>query len=107
MPMSRLCGGTSLIGRPSSMISPRVALSKPASIIRAVVLPEPEGPSSVRNSPRREVEVQAFDDQRLAVIALLHVVELDVRLVRHAVRLPARVAARPPPAGATLIHRRG
>jgi hypothetical protein len=29
-----------------------VGISKPASIISVVVLPDPEGPSSVRNSPR-------------------------------------------------------
>ena len=31
---------------------------KPASTISSVVLPEPEGPSSVRNSPARDIEVQ-------------------------------------------------
>ena len=32
-------------------MAPEVGIWKPASIIRQVVLPEPEGPSSVRNSP--------------------------------------------------------
>ena len=53
MPKLRLCGGVRVIGLPSSRISPAVGDSKPASIISVVVLPEPEGPSSVRNSPRR------------------------------------------------------
>ena len=53
MPKLRLCGGVRVIGWPSSKISPAVGDSKPASIIRQVVLPEPEGPSSDRNSPRR------------------------------------------------------
>ena len=52
MPKWRLCGGVRVIGLPSSTISPAVGDSKPASIISVVVLPEPEGPSSVRNSPR-------------------------------------------------------
>ena len=51
MPMPRLCGGTLLIGRPFRKISPWVAGSKPASIIKVVVLPEPDGPSIVTNSP--------------------------------------------------------
>ena len=51
MPMPRLCGGMLLIGCPSSVISPWVAVSNPASIIRQVVLPDPDGPSMVRNSP--------------------------------------------------------
>ena len=34
-------------------MSPAVGVSKPAIIIRVVVLPEPLGPSRVRNSPER------------------------------------------------------
>jgi len=33
------------------MMSPSVGSSKPASMRRVVVLPQPEGPSSDRNSP--------------------------------------------------------
>src|SRR5262249_53092786 len=51
MPRLRRYGGTWLSGRPPSRISPAVADSKPAIIMRVVVLPEPLGPSSVRNSP--------------------------------------------------------
>ena len=39
------------MGIPSRKISPFVGVSKPANIIRVVVLPEPEGPSIVTNSP--------------------------------------------------------
>src|SRR6266545_8225774 len=52
MPIARRCGGKRESGLPSSRISPAVGDSKPASIISVVVLPEPDGPSSVRNSPR-------------------------------------------------------
>ena len=52
MPMLRLCALTCLMGRPFSQISPLVGLSKPANIFRQVVLPDPEGPSRVTNSPR-------------------------------------------------------
>ncbi|MDT4873921.1 hypothetical protein FQZ97_1091890 [compost metagenome] len=51
MPKLRLCGGVRVIGTPFRLISPEVGDSKPASIIRVVVLPEPDGPSSERNSP--------------------------------------------------------
>ena len=51
MPMPRLRGGTCRIERPAMRMTPEVGVSSPASIIRQVVLPEPEGPSSVRNSP--------------------------------------------------------
>ena len=39
----------------------RSAARNPATIRSVVVLPEPDGPSSVRNSPRRDVEVDAVD----------------------------------------------
>src|SRR6266481_3056502 len=51
MPRLRRYGGTRVSRRPPSRISPAVADSKPAIIISVVVLPEPLGPSSVRNSP--------------------------------------------------------
>src|SRR3546814_7666266 len=50
--MLRLCGGLSASDRPPRRMSPAVGVSKPASIINVVVLPEPEGPRRVRNSPR-------------------------------------------------------
>src|SRR5271166_1429380 len=53
MPMLRLCGGNATTERPSMAMSPAVGASKPAINISVVVLPEPLGPSSVRNSPER------------------------------------------------------
>ena len=44
-------GGILFIEIPFNIISPWVAVSKPASIIKQVVLPEPDGPSIVKNSP--------------------------------------------------------
>src|SRR5262245_32491187 len=51
MAMSRRFGGTSSSERPSRTIWPSVGLSKPAMRRSVVVLPQPEGPSSVTNSP--------------------------------------------------------
>jgi len=47
-----------VISRPDKAMRPAVGASKPASIIRVVVLPDPEGPSSVRNSPRGDIEIE-------------------------------------------------
>ena len=38
-------------GLPSSRMAPAVGASKPASIIRIVVLPDPDGPRRLTNSP--------------------------------------------------------
>ena len=60
MPIPRLCGGMLLIDFPPSLISPWVAVSNPASIIRQVVLPDPDGPSIVRNSPLGMARLRSF-----------------------------------------------
>ena len=62
-------------------MAPEVGASKPASIIRHVVLPDPDGPSKVRELPLRDAEVQVPDHQRPAVIALVDVLEFDVGVV--------------------------
>ena len=43
--------GTSVISAPAILISPDVAVPKPANIFKRVVLPQPEGPRIVTNSP--------------------------------------------------------
>ena len=47
---------------------PPLGSSKPAIIRSVVVLPEPEGPSIVKNSPRCDLEVDARDRDHLAVV---------------------------------------
>src|SRR4029453_12688199 len=51
MPMLRLCGGIMITSSPPILMLPALARTNPARIIRSVVLPEPDGPSSVKNSP--------------------------------------------------------
>ena len=46
-------GGTPETSTPASSIVPAVGSSNPAIIRSVVVLPEPEGPSMVKNSPRQ------------------------------------------------------
>ena len=47
----RWFGGTIVTSLPSMWMFPRVGTSKPASIRSRVVFPQPEGPSSEKNSP--------------------------------------------------------
>ena len=47
---SRSNGGTSVTSRPRSSTAPSSGRSKPAIIRRQVVLPDPDGPSIVKNS---------------------------------------------------------
>ena len=51
MAMSRCAGGTSLTTRSPMRITPLVGYSRPASMRSVVVLPQPEGPSRLTNSP--------------------------------------------------------
>ncbi len=47
----RLCGGVFATSSPSSRMRPLVGCSKPAIMRRVVVLPQPDGPTIVKNSP--------------------------------------------------------
>ena len=47
----RSCGSTGAMSRPPSRMRPSSGVSKPASILSSVVLPQPLGPSSAKNSP--------------------------------------------------------
>ena len=53
MAMLRALGGRSLTTRPPISTAPDVSFSSPAMVRMSVVLPEPEAPSSTRNSPSR------------------------------------------------------
>ncbi len=51
MLVGRLLAGTLVISRPSISTAPEEIPSKPAIVRNSVVLPQPEGPSSEKNSP--------------------------------------------------------
>src|SRR3954447_22327122 len=51
MPMSRWCTGTWVRSRPPMTTWPSSGSSNPAIILSVVVLPQPDGPSSEKNSP--------------------------------------------------------
>src|ERR1700751_1489875 len=59
MPMSRLAAGTPDISLPSTSTTPESAVSKPARMRSAVVLPQPDGPSSATSSPGAMSRVSA------------------------------------------------
>src|SRR5579885_3715626 len=96
MPIGRLLAGRLVISSPSSRILPSVGVSKPAIMRRMVVLPQPLGPSSVRNSPRSTASVilstavtcpkrlVTFSNSRNATIQLLLLCcrDLDFALLR-------------------------
>src|SRR5689334_23179962 len=51
MPMSRACTGTCVMSSPPTRMRPASGSSKPAIMRNVVVLPQPDGPSSAKNSP--------------------------------------------------------
>src|SRR5512145_3030379 len=51
MPMLRACAGSGSTRRPPNQISPASSVANPARSRSSVVLPHPEGPSSVNSSP--------------------------------------------------------
>src|SRR5262245_9895338 len=59
MPTSRLFGGSRPTSRPLISTRPAVGSTNPAMIRSVVVLPQPEGPRSVRNSPSSTVRSSA------------------------------------------------
>src|SRR5580765_3080422 len=57
MPKPRFSGGSSSMRRSSSQMLPAESDSSPAMQFNAVDLPQPDGPSSATNSPRRMLTV--------------------------------------------------
>ncbi len=51
MPMSRRCAGICVTSWVPKCTRPALACTKPASVRSSVVLPQPLGPSSVKNAP--------------------------------------------------------
>ena len=74
-----LYAGRSVTSCPSSRTTPSVGISKPPIMRRVVVLPQPDGPSMLKNSPRRISSVEPVDGDDGAK-ALDHLVEHDDRI---------------------------
>ena len=73
----RLSGGSRVTSRPRSSIGPLVGRSKPPIIRRVVVLPQPDGPRSEKNSPPPIVERHVVDRPDLAEL-LREVAQADL-----------------------------
>ncbi len=59
MATSRCRGDTSLTTWPPKLTVPDVISSRPATILSAVVLPQPDGPTSTTNSPSATSRLRA------------------------------------------------
>ena len=60
MAMSRCWGATLLMTRSPIRMRPSETFSSPASIRSAVVLPQPDGPTSTTNSPSSTPSMKSF-----------------------------------------------
>ena len=76
MPMSRLFGGRAVTSRPPITIVPASGVSKPATVIRIVVLPLPLGPSRASEFASPDVEAHAVDG-RHRPIGLVQAADAD------------------------------
>ena len=56
MPMSRCAGGMAVMSAPSTSTVPASGVSKPATTLSSVVLPEPLGPEDGQKLARGDVE---------------------------------------------------
>ena len=74
----RRYGGTVSTGSPSRKMRPSLGCSKPATIRSVVVFPQPDGPSSEKNSPCLDLEVEPAHRDRVAE-ALGHALEANCR----------------------------
>ena len=54
---------------------PVLMSSSPATIRSAVLLPQPDGPTSTRNSPSRDVQVQVLDRVEAVLVLLVDLVQ--------------------------------
>ncbi len=65
---ARAAGASAVTSWPSSRYLPSVGVSRSPSSASSVDLPQPEGPEMERNSPLRDVEVDAVERVRLEVV---------------------------------------
>ena len=90
MPRRSSVSGSSSMFRPSILISPESNGISRLTILSAVVLPPPDGPTRTQNAARRDLERQVVDRGRVpARVPLRHVVEDDLSCLL-AFRIPAK-----------------
>ena len=82
MAMPRSLGSCQVTLRPPIQIWPSSTSIRPAMALSRVDLPQPDGPSSTRNSRLRDLEIQPLEDTRRAV-GDLEAAERDVAAPVH------------------------
>src|SRR5882757_20601 len=90
MPMSRRCTGRSVMSLPPTWTRPESGSSKPAIMRSDVVLPQPDGPSSEKNSPAAMSSVTPSTATTLPSKVLVTFSSLIVAEVMHAHCHPER-----------------
>src|SRR5262245_16260590 len=99
MPMSRRCGGRVSIRLSPKLIRPASSSAKPAMSRNRVVLPQPDGPSSVKNSPSSILRVTSrtarteAKDRRAPSMAMLLKAPPLARLLDEVLNLLERLRA--------------
>src|SRR5580765_6390834 len=104
MPTSRAAGSARVMSCPSIRIVPLAGVASPAIPLRRVDLPQPDGPSSTRNSP-----LATSSDTSSTIRVPPRSIE-NLRIVSDAMRSalqgPGRNAADEPAAGPEVKHER-
>src|SRR5262249_37116570 len=99
MPMLRRCGGSLSMRVPPKLIRPASSSAKPAMSRNRVVLPQPDGPSSVKNSPSPIFRVMSptarteAEDRRAPSMAMLLKAPPLARLLHEVLDLLERLCA--------------
>src|SRR3954470_21100917 len=99
--MSRRCSGTSVMSWPTTWKGQESGISKPAIMRRLVVLPQPDGPSSEKNSPALMSSVTASTATTLPSNVLVTFLRLIAADVIHAPCHPEAEGRGP------FLHRKG
>src|SRR5690348_12722335 len=110
MPMLRRCGGSVSMRVSPKLIRPASSSAKPAMSRNRVVLPQPDGPSSVKNSPSSILRVMSrtattdAKDRRAPSMAMLLKAPPLARLLHEVLDLIERLRAHGGPGLLAIIH---
>src|SRR5262245_49393849 len=110
MPMLRRCGGSVSMRLAPKLIRPASSSAKPAMSRNKVVLPQPEGPSSVKNSPSSILRLISRTattdpkDRRTPSMAMLLKAPPLARLLHEVLDLLERLRAHGGPGLLAIVH---
>src|SRR6185503_10414328 len=107
MPMSRTCAGSRSMRRSPKRISPVSSGVKPAIMRSRVVLPQPDGPSRVKNSPCstvRSTESTARTVPKVRLAPAMTMPLTSARVLKHVLDLLHGLGALGGPAFLVVLH---